>query len=143
MLVRLLQPRRYAVVSVWLLCIVGAVWMALAWTLGGLRGWILINSLLWFGSLWVFYMEFSFIILRSVSIRTMVELAATPGQRLAAEELERRYGTDTMFDQRIESLVDNGYLRDHDGSLSLTSRGRWLASAFELVRRILNMHAYG
>lgn len=140
--VRMLRPRRYGAASCWQL----ALWtpgLALAMRLNGVTGFAWFNGLLVFGSFWALYMVATYILMRSVSVRTLVELARAPGGRLGPADFERLYQTERMFNQRIDSMVANGYLAPDDGRLRLTARGARLASCFTFVRRVLNIQAYG
>jgi hypothetical protein len=140
--VRAARPKLFFVLSLRLLLVMGAVAPWLLWT-AGLRGFPALNALLVFGSLWAFYMEFMFVVVRSMSVRTMTELVRAPQQRLSGEMLERLYGTEAMFDRRLDSMVANGYLTQVNGHLMLTARGATTARAFRLVRQVLNLRGYG
>ena len=141
--VRIWLPRLYFVVSLRLFLLMLAADAIGFKTIGHLHGFAWFNSLLIFGSLWALYMEFTFHVLRSVSIRALVELVQSPTQTLAAQDLEQVYDTERMFDRRIDSLVANRYVRATDGTLTLTMRGSAVAWVFTIVRRVLNLHTYG
>ncbi len=141
--VRLGRPRLYFVHSVRLFGVLLAAFLGCLVARGGLRGFALLNSAVVFGSLWAFYMEVTFIVMRSVSVRTMVEFARAPTRALAEQELDRLYDTELMFDRRIDSMVTNGYLRQVDGHFGLTGRGAVVANIFRLIRRLLNIQTYG
>ena len=143
LLIRLARPRLYFVRSFQLFLAIVAI---TAWRLimgGFLRGFAFWNSFFILGSLWVLYMEATFIAMRSVSVRTLVELARLPEHQLSPLQLEQRYDTEAMFDQRIESLIANGYLSRTNGHFILTTRGALLAQAFWMMRRILNIRLHG
>jgi hypothetical protein len=140
---RWLQPRLYFALAFRLflidalgLAITGAAFVSL-------RGAAWLNSLLIFGSLWVFYMVATFNVMRSVSVRTLVELSRSPSHALGEAALDRLYDTPSMFARRLESLVANGYLESADDRYQLTSRGRAFARAAYWTRRALNLRTYG
>ena len=141
--VRIGRPRLYFVVSLQLFLLMLVADAIGLKTLGRLRGFAWVNSLMIFASLWALYMEFTFHVLRSVSIRMLVELVQSPTQMLAAQDLEQAYDTEQMFDRRIDSLVANRYVRATDGILTLTRRGSAVAWMFTIVRKLLNLRTYG
>ena len=143
LLIRLARPRLYFVRSFQLFLAMVAI---TAWRLimgGFLYGFAFWNSFFVFGSLWVLYMELTFNAMRSVSVRTMVEIIQSPRQRISDEALERIYQTERMFDRRIESMIANGYLKQTDGRLMLSAKGALLGRVFTCVRRLLNVRQYG
>ena len=141
-LVRCLRPRLYYAVSKRLFAVWLVGYAAVAWRLG-VHGWPLANGVLVFGSLWIMYMEFSFIALRSLSVWTVAELSAAVDGRLPIDELDRRRDLNGMFDRRIDNLVANGYLREDGARVSLTARGRRFAALFHGMRRLLRIEQYG
>ena len=142
-LVRMVRPRRYFLFSFQWFAALMVVFVLIAGRAGQLSWFAYFNSLSVLASLWVFYIEATYIIMRSVSVRTMVELARSPRHALSADDLEKLYQTEHMFDQRIASMAANGYLKQTNGHFALTVRGAALAQVFAGVRRILNIHSYG
>ncbi len=142
-LVRKMRPRLYFLFSLQGFTALMVVFGLIVGGVGHLSWFAYLNSLSVLASLWVFYIEATYIIMRSVSIRTMVELVRSPRHALSAEDLEKLYQTEHMFDQRIASMAANGYLKQTNGHFALTVRGAALAQMFAGVRRILNIHSYG
>lgn len=119
---------------------------ALAWWVSAAPGWSAAaraNCLLHFGSLWVLYMILVIHVVRSVSIRTMVELAGASGGHLSAHVLETLYDAGESFDGRVDTLVNSGFLREHEGRLAVTGKGALVAGFFHGVRKLLNLQSYG
>lgn len=141
--IRALRPQRYFVLA-FQLFLIGVAGLAIvsAYVLPR-RGVIWLNGLLIFGSLWVFYMVTTLNVMRSVSVRTLVELAQSPSHALSAETLDQLYETPMMFDRRIDSLVANGYLESVHHAYRLTRRGRGVAQLCRMARRALNLRIYG
>ena len=140
---RVVRPQRY-VACAFRLFLIGAAALAIvsarALPLGGVA-WF--NALLIFSSLWVFYMIITVNVMRSVSVRTLVELARSPSHALGVEALDRLYDTRTMFEHRIDSLVMNGCLEPVNHHYRLTSRGRGIARLGRWARRVLSLRTYG
>lgn len=142
LLLRALRPRLYFVFTFRVFLAALAALMGAA-VLAGLRGFAWWNSVMLFASLWVYYMIFTFHVMRSVSIRTLVELVGSPAQGLTAQELEQFYDSEAMFDRRIDSMVANEYLIERNGTFTLTAKGRVTVRIATLVRRLLNIQHYG
>ena len=142
-LMRAVRPRLYFVMAFRLWLVLLIAYLGTMGVTGWVRGTALLNSVLVLGSLWAYYMIVTFNVIRSVSIRTVTELVRSPAQALTAEDLDRLYDTEAMFDRRIDSLVANRYLWETDGRLGLTARGRLMARAFSMVRRLFNLQTHG
>ena len=142
-LMRIIRPRVYfaSAFRLWLALLV--LFLLMVGVIGCLRGVALLNSVLLLGSFWAYYMIVTYNLARSVSIRTVTELVRSPARAVTAEDLEQLYDTDAMFDRRIDSMVANGYLAQRGERFALTAKGRAMARAAMLVRRILNVQTYG
>ena len=93
-------------------------------------------------SAFVVYMPFYYTIDTSVSVRTMLELEASPGG-LTREELVERYRLEWMVDRRLDTMVENGYLTRQSGGFALTPRGLQVAHVFRMIKKVANLGAGG
>lgn len=84
-------------------------------------------------SAFILYMPLYYTIDTSVSVRTMLELEATP-RGLTREELVARYRLDWMVSRRLETMAVNGYLVQTDERFTVTPRGRMVARVFAAVK---------
>ena len=101
-----------------------------------------IYGILMMASAFVVYMPFYYTIDTSVSVRTMLELEASPAG-LTREELVQRYRLDWMVDRRLETMTENGYLTRQGRRFALTPRGRRVAHVFRTIKNVANLGAGG
>lgn len=85
------------------------------------------------------YLQFYMGIDRSVSIRMMGEVLRAPGGELSLSELEALYSQEYMVKSRLDLLVDRNYLVEDNGVYSCMPKGRYLAGAAVLTRRIYGL----
>jgi len=90
----------------------------------------------------ILYMPPYYTIDNSVSVRTLLELETVPGG-LTRDELLARYRFDWMVSRRLSDMVENGYLLEHAGRFTLTSRGRFVARVFSAVKTVGGLGAGG
>ncbi len=90
------------------------------------------------GTAFVLYMPFYYTIDTSVSVRTMLELAASPSG-LTREELVARYHLEWMVRRRLETMTVNGYLVQMDERFTVTPRGRLVARVFGAVKTVAHL----
>jgi hypothetical protein len=101
-------------------------------------------GLLTLACLFVLYMPFYYTVASSLSVRTLVLLAAEPGGRLPIDELRERFVSRALVGQRLEIMKTNGFLAaTENGGFVLTSKGRALASVFGRLKRVWQMDAGG
>jgi len=142
-LVRTLRPKLYMTGSLRLLLALLACYAVVAWKVAHLRGFEYLNSLLLVASLWVWYMELTVHLLRSVSIGAMMALAQSPGNTMTSQAFEQLHDLNRLFDHRIESLIANRYAIETDRTLRLTPQGVAMARLFTIIRRLFNLTTYG
>lgn len=143
LLLRGLKPRGLFRMSLWV--VIGGVGACLwaASVAAGVDAPHALNSVLVFGSLWVVYLDFLFILQRSVSIRTLVEVTKAAPRPVSAGELERLYAERELFDRRLDTMLAAGYLQQRSDGLTLTPRGRRLARAIVFTRGVFGVRQYG
>jgi Mn-dependent DtxR family transcriptional regulator len=89
-------------------------------------------------------MPFYYTVASSLSVRTLVLLAAEPGGRLPIDEVRERFVSRALVGQRLEIMKTNGFLAaTEDGGFVLTSKGRALATVFGQLTRFWRMDAGG
>jgi hypothetical protein len=94
--------------------------------------------------LFVLYMPFYYTVASSLSVRTLVLLAAEPGGRLPIDEVRERFVSPALVGRRLEIMKTNGFLAaTEDGGFVLTSKGRALATVFGQLKRFWGMDAGG
>jgi hypothetical protein len=92
----------------------------------------------------ILYMPFYYTVASSLSVRTLVLLAAEPGGRLSIDEVRERFVSSALVGQRLEIMETNGFLAaTEDGGFVLTSKGRVLATVFGQLKRFWRMDAGG
>jgi hypothetical protein len=94
--------------------------------------------------LFVLYMPFYYTIASSLSVRTLVLLAAQPNGRLPTAEVCERFVSRALIGHRLEIMRANGFLAaTAQGAFSLTPKGRNLAGIFARIKRFWRMEAGG
>ena len=85
------------------------------------------------------YVEFFYYVERSVTLRILVEVARRPGCIL--DDIRTLYRVETMVEERLNVMRENGFIELMDGFWKLTQKGRFFARTFTFFRRILNLEA--
>lgn len=102
---------------------------------------------------WVFSTAYWFLVLcflmgfgavyKSLSLRMLLELLEKPDHTHSAEEFRQEYIFGDSFHHRLQLIVDQGLAERHDGSLSLTVRGKKWAEAIIGVQRAFGITRSG
>jgi hypothetical protein len=94
--------------------------------------------------LFVLYMPFYYTMASSLSVRTLVLLAAQPDGRLPTAEVCERFVSRALIGHRLEVMRANGFLAETaQGGFTLTPKGRSLAGIFARLKRFWRMEAGG
>lgn len=97
------------------------------------NGWFVYASLVGIYIGTVFYA-----ILRSVCIRILIELKNEPGGRMTREKLGVVYSTREMVNERLQTMVETGWLdKNGEGRFVASSGGRRWARLFSFLRNRL------
>jgi len=94
----------------------------------------------WFLVLLLLYMHFYAGILRSVSIRIAGELARADQGGLRPEELAQAYPPRGMVRERVDFLVETGWLAEKDGCYECTPKGARMAKLAVLLTRFYRIN---
>ena len=102
----------------------------LSTALGALDGMVLL------GCLFVLYMPFYYTISASLSIRTLVALRCSPGERQSLARLVEGFASLPIVQGRLETLAANGYVGRAGDAYRLTGKGRIVARTFRLIKAL-------
>ena len=78
---------------------------------------------------------------RSITVRLLIVLAQAPRQRLTLAELQRRCGVEVLMQDRLDIMVQNGFLVARGDRFWLTAKG-WIGGSIGwAARKMLRMKA--
>jgi len=101
------------------------------WLMGALWG------TLAFLGLYVMYMPFYYVILTSLSVKTLVILHHEASGQMPLAQLRERFVSERFVTGRLDTMVANGYLTNvGGGAYALTSKGRKIAQAFIRIKSL-------
>jgi hypothetical protein len=102
------------------------------------------TSLPLYAFLIVFYMHLYFAVDRSLSVRTLGELAKSRDGFATYGELDILYPRQDMIERRVEVLRSKGLLTLTDGNAyACTARSRFLVRLALVGKRLYNLHTTG
>lgn len=90
------------------------------------------------GCLFVLYGPFFYTIHASLSVETSV-LLLMKGGRLALGELRDRFVSKRLFEARLLTMVESGYLNQNGTAFSATPRGRKVARIFGALKSLWHL----
>lgn len=99
------------------------------WPLGALWG------ALTFLGLFVLYMPFYYVVIASLSVRTLILLRAAGGHMPRAD-LVRNFTSERFVRDRLAAMAANGLLVRRDASYAITNKGAALARAALVVKAL-------
>ena len=76
---------------------------------------------------------------RSITIHLLIALSQAPNCQLTLTQMQERCGIERLMEERLDILVDNGFLRWSEGRCLLTAKGWVAGSVGAIARRILKM----
>lgn len=91
----------------------------------------------------VLYFHFYFGVDRSVSMRTIGELAQSEGSRLSMAELAKCYSQEEMIRRRLGIMVQHGWLSVQDGVYDCTAKSLTIGKVAQFAGRLYNVDASG
>lgn len=104
-------------------------------TQGGLVLGVLCGALVYAG-LFVLYMPFYYVIAASLSAATIVLLSKRPDGALPLPVLQETFASRRLLEQRLQTMVENGFLQTTPAGYRLAAKGRFVARFFECVKQI-------
>jgi hypothetical protein len=78
---------------------------------------------------------------RSITIRLLIELARAPEQRLTLADLQTMCGVEVLMQDRLDIMVQNGFLTASADRFVLTRKGRVGGGVGRVARAILRIKA--
>ena len=99
----------------------------------------LFNGLLLNVLLLVGYTYFFFLIERGLSLRVIIEIGRSPRGKMTIPEIQQVYSYDYILDKRLGQMFKMGYATQDGQHIRNTDKGRKLAAANRLVRKILRL----
>jgi len=78
---------------------------------------------------------------RSITIRLLIELARAPQQRLTLAEMQSRCGVEVLMQDRLDIMLQNGFLTESGDRFVLTRKGWVGGSVGRVARRLLRIKA--
>jgi hypothetical protein len=104
-------------------------------TQGGLAAGTLCGALVYAGLL-ILYMPFYYVVAASLSVRTVVLLRRCEDGALPLSALRDEFVSRALIGRRLQTMVENGFLRPAARGYGLTGKGRRVAVFFDFVKRI-------
>ncbi len=93
-------------------------------------------GLLVYGSLFILYMPFYYVVAASLSVKTAVLLGRASGGTLPVSALQEEFVSRSLVGQRLETMAKNGFLSATPRGYTLTAKGRLVATVFDSLKRI-------
>jgi hypothetical protein len=109
----------------------GGWWMGVSW-----------GELTYVG-LFCLYMPFYYVVVASLSVRTVVMLASLPRHRLPLQALRAEFASYALVDQRLRTMAANGFLIKDGERYSLSVKGRFVSLVFAWLKRFWKLGAGG
>lgn len=100
-------------------------------------------GVLFFGGLIVLYMPFYYVVMTSLSVRTAVLLSRQPDGALPLQALQDRFASRRLVGQRLQTMVDNGFLQTTPEGYALTAKGKQTAQFFDFFKRFWKLGSGG
>jgi hypothetical protein len=100
-------------------------------------GWLmgLLWGLLAYLCLFSLYMPFFYTVATSLSVHTIVLLAQEPDGSLPISVLFEHFASHSLIQKRLAVMVQNGLMFSDGTGYRLTSKGRFVAEAFSILKR--------
>jgi hypothetical protein len=92
--------------------------------------------------LFVLYVPALYTVLTSLSVQTVILLDGSGGA-LPEAELYARFAGRPLFESRLRTLMQSGYVAESGGRYRLTSRGRRVARPFAALKELWRLGAGG
>lgn len=86
--------------------------------------------------LWVLYMPFYYVIATSLSVRTLLMLASVEEATLPIEQLEARFASAAMLQERLATMTTYRNVAAHGAVFTATSKGKATAAVFGVLKRL-------
>jgi hypothetical protein len=96
-----------------------------------------------YGGLFVLYMPFYYVVMASLSVRTVVLLGREPDGALPLRALQDKFASRQLVGQRLHTMVENRFLRATPLGYVLTAKGEWTAQFFDFLKRLWRLGAGG
>lgn len=100
-------------------------------------------GLLLYAGLFVLYMPFYYVVVSSLSVRTIVLLSRKPGGALSLASLQDEFVSIQLVGRRLDIMVENGFLCRAPSGYELTAKGKNVARIFDNLKRIWKLGAGG
>jgi hypothetical protein len=85
------------------------------------------------------YTDFFFVVERGLSMRVMIEMSRSPGQRMTQKEIEQVYTYDYILEKRLGQILKMGCGVKEGDAICLTAKGARVVAMTRLIRRIFNI----
>lgn len=96
-----------------------------------------------YAGLFVLYMPIYYVVAASLSVATIVLLSQKPDGALPLPVLQDTFASRRLVEQRLQTMVGNGFLQAAPAGYGLTAKGRRVARFFDCVKRIWKLGAGG
>ncbi len=98
-----------------------------------------ILSALFYGFLFLGYLEFYFTAERSITFRMLMIMDKQPQHTITREEIFNKYDVPGIIDKRLEDLKYGGYIADKDNKYNLTTKGKITLSIYKFAIDFLHL----
>lgn len=93
-------------------------------------------------TLWLAYMMFFVNVMNSITLK-MLSFLAERGGTLDGDDFKAVFGGNSGVSARLSAIKANNFLREKDGILKITAKGRILVSCLVLLRKIIGITEVG
>jgi len=93
-------------------------------------------AVLVYGSLFILYMPFYYVVAASLSVKTVVMLGRASGGALPLSVLQDEFISRHLVGQRLATMAENGFLSATPRGYTLTAKGRRIATDFDTLKRV-------
>jgi len=94
------------------------------------------------GTLWLAYLMFFINLLNSITLK-MLDFLAKNGGELDSYGFKAIFGGDSGISSRIEAIKRNNFLKEENGQLKITERGKILVYSIRFFRKIIGITEAG
>lgn len=100
-------------------------------------------GILLYDGLFILYMPFYYVVVASLSVSTIVLLGRQPNGALPITALREVFVSRRLVGQRLDTMVNNGFLRATPRGYELTIKGKRVAQVFEFIKQFWKLGAGG
>jgi hypothetical protein len=89
-----------------------------------------------YGSMFVLYMPFYYTVVASLSVQTIVSLSRQTDGSATITSIRDQFAGREIVAKRLETMVENGFLRRGPSGYELAPKGRFVAVFFSFLKQV-------